>query len=155
MGAQRSNDVELLLINLETGAILDDALKKLKGVGAAKAFTAAVLAPIAIATSIAKKDVNKDMMTFYKFNYSNIEFRKDGKSALLSQNLLLPMMAAKEDEDKTGGTSVSILELTDDMNEFKEVKKLQSWSIDYPTSRALFKMALASSFLPSLWRISP
>lgn len=138
MGAQRANDVELLLIDVESGAILDDALKHIKGAGAAKVYTAVVLTPLALATSIGKGDVDKDMMNFYVFDYSNIEFTKDGTQVLISQNLYLPMTAAKDEEDKTGGTSVSIVELTDDRKMFRNVNKMKKWNIDYPRSKAVF-----------------
>ncbi len=138
MGTQRANDVELLLINVETGTILDDALKHLRGSGAAKVYTAVILAPMALITSVGKGDIDKNMMDFYVFDYSNIEFTKDGKSVLISQNLYLPMTAAKGEEDKTGGTSVSLVELNDDQTMFKNVKGMKRWNIDYPKSRAVF-----------------
>jgi len=138
MGGQRTNDVELLLIDVESGAILDDALKHVKGAGAAKALTYAILTPFAAAASIGKGDVDKNMLAFYVFNFSNIEFTKDGGSVLISQNLFLPMMAAKEDEEKTGGTTISIVELNADRTMFKDVTKPKRWMIDYPTSKALF-----------------
>ncbi len=138
MGAQRSNDVELLLIDIEQGMILGDALKHVKGAGAAKAYTAALLTPIAFASSIGKGDIDKDMLTYYTFDYSNIEFSKDGGSVLISQNLILPMMAAKDDGDKTGGSSVSIAELNEDQTQFRNVTRPRRWTIDYPRSTALF-----------------
>ncbi len=138
MGAQRANDVEVLLINIETGAILDDALKHIKGSGAAKIYTTAILAPLALATSIGKGDVDKDMMNFFVFDYSNIEFTHDGRNVLLSQNLYLPMTAAKGEEDKTGGTSISIGEFNADRTMFHNVKGMKRWNIDYPKSTAIF-----------------
>jgi WD40 repeat protein len=137
IGGQRANDVELLLLNAETGVILDDALKHIKGAGAAKAMQYAVLSGIAVATSIGKGDVDKDMMNFYVFDYSNIEFMKDGKSVLISQNLYLPMMAAKDEEDKTGGSMVMIAEFNEDRTQFVDVNNLKQWNIDYPKTRAL------------------
>lgn len=137
MGAQRSNDVELLLLDAESGAILDDALKHYKGAGAAKALQYAVLSGVAVATSIGKGDVDKDMMDFYVFDYSNIEFMQDGNSVLISQNLYLPMTAAKDEEDKTGGSMVMIAEFNEDRTQFADVKNLQQWNIDYPKTRAL------------------
>jgi WD40 repeat protein len=138
MGAQRSNNVELLLIDLDKGVIIDDALKHIKGAGAAKAYTAVLLTPFALASNIGKGDIDKDVTTFYMFDYSNIEFFKDGNSILLSQNLYLPLMQAKSDEMKTGGTSISILELNEDQSKFKNVAVAKKWNIDYPRARALF-----------------
>ncbi len=138
MGAQRSNDVELLLIDIEKGVILDDALKHVKGAGAAKAYTAVLLTPLAVATSIGKGDIDKEMLTYYTFDYSNIEFTSDGKSVLISQNLILPMMASKKEEDKTGGTTISVVELNADRSQFMNVKKPKRFSIDYARSKALF-----------------
>jgi len=138
MGAQRANDVEVLLINIETGSILDDALKHIKGSGAAKVYTTVLLAPLALASSIGKGDVDKDMMNIFVFDYSNIEFTHDGKNVLLSQNLYLPMTAAKGEEDKTGGTSVSIVEFNADRTMFQNVKGMKRWNIDYPKSTAIF-----------------
>jgi WD40 repeat protein len=137
MGAQRSNDVELLLLDAESGVILDDAIKHYKGAGAAKALQYAVLSGVAVATSIGKGDVDKDMMNFYVFDYSNIEFLKDGRSVLISQNLYLPMTAAKDEEDKTGGSMVMIADFNEDRTQFADVKNLQQWNIDYPKTRAL------------------
>jgi WD40 repeat protein len=137
-GGFRSNDVELLLIDLENKTIIDDALKHVKGAGAAKAYTAAILAPLALATSLGKGKVDKNMLTFYSFNYSNIEFANDGKSALISQNLYLPMTAAKGEEEKTGGTTISIAEFNEDLTQFKNVTKPKRWMLDYPATRALF-----------------
>jgi WD40 repeat protein len=138
MGAQRSNDVELLLIDLEKGVIIDDALKHIKGSGAAKAYTAVLLTPFALASNIGKGDIDKDVATYYVFSYRNIEFLEDGKSVLLSQNLYLPLMQAKSDEEKTGGTSVSFLELNEDRSKFQNVTSAKKWNIDYPRSRAIF-----------------
>ncbi len=137
-GGYRSNDVELLLIDLEQGLIVDDALKHVKGAGAAKALTSLVLTPFALGTSLAKGDIDKDMLNFYVMDFSNIEFTYDGLSALISQNLYLPMTAAKGEEEKTGGTTVSIVEFTDDRNAFLNVTKPKRWMIDYPTTRAMF-----------------
>ena len=137
-GGQRANDVELLLIDAVSGQILDDALKHVKGAGAAKAWTYAVLTPMAMISSIGKGKVDKDMLNFFIFDYSNIEFTHDGQQILISQNLYLPMTAAKGEEDKTGGTTISIVELTEDRNMFKEVKKNKRWALDYPRTRAIF-----------------
>lgn len=138
LGGQRANDVELLLIDAENGVILDDALKHIKGAGAAKVFTTAILSTFAVATSIGKGDVDKDMMNFYVFDYSNIEFMKNGKSVLISQNLYLPMTAAKGEEDKTGGSMVIIADLNEDRSMFVDVNNLKQWNIDYPKARAIF-----------------
>ncbi|MDA0195246.1 MAG: caspase family protein [Bacteroidetes bacterium] len=138
VGGQKTNDVEVLLIDLTNGAILDDALKHYKAAGAAKAYTYAILSGFSIAANIAKGNVGKGMLDFYIMNYNNIEYAKDGKSILVCQNTYLPMMAAKGEEEKNGGTSVSIVELTEDGTGFKDVKKPQRWTINYPNTRAVF-----------------
>ena len=139
MGGYKSNDVELLLIDLENGVVIDDALKHVKGAGAAKIYTKVILTPVAAVTSIAKGNkVGKDMLTYYTFTYSNIEFSADGSSALISQNLYLPMTAEKGKEDEIGGTTVAIVEFTDDRNSFKNVTKPQQWRINHSNTRAIF-----------------
>ena len=86
-GGQRTNDVEFLLIDLEEGTIIDDALKHVKGAGAAKAYTYAVLSGFSVAANLIKGNVGKDMLDFYTMTYSNIEFSRDGRSALVSMNM--------------------------------------------------------------------
>ncbi len=38
----------------------------------------------AIGSSLGKKNIDKDMLNFYVVKFSNIEYRKDGKTALIS-----------------------------------------------------------------------
>ena len=138
VGGQKTNDVELLIIDLNTGEITDDALKHYKSAGLAKAYTYAVLSGFSIVSNIAKGNIGKDMLDFYIMNYNNIEYRKDGKSALISQNMFIPLAAAKDEEERTGGTVVTIVEFTDDGRQFVDVKRPQRWQIAYPQTRALF-----------------
>ena len=138
VGGQKANDLELLLIDLQNGAILDDAIKHFKARGLAKAWTYAVLSGFSIATNIAKGNVGKDMLDFYIMNFNNIEYTKDGSAVLISQNTFLPMTAAKGEEEKNGATAVSIVDLTEDGTGFKDVKKVKRWTISYPNTRAVF-----------------
>jgi len=137
-GGMRTNDAEFLLVDLERGMVIDDAMKHVKGAAAAKVLTYAVLSGFSIATNLAKGKVGKDMLDFYTITYSNIEFAKDGKSALVSMNLYIPMTAAKGEEEKSGGTTVSIVELNEDRTEFVDVMRPKRWMIQYPNTRAMF-----------------
>lgn len=137
VGGQKTNDVELRIINLETGEVTDDILNHYAASGAAKVYTYAVLSTFSVATNIAKGNVGKDMLDFYIMNYNNIEFRKDGKSALISQNTYLPMMAAKGEEEESGNTVVSIVEISED-GKFVDVKKPERWILGYSNARAIF-----------------
>ncbi len=137
-GGQRTNDAEFLLIDLEKGEVIDDAMKHVKGSGAAKVATYAVLSTFSVAANLAKGNVGKDMLDFYTINYSNIEFAKDGKSALVSMSIYIPMTAAKGEEEKNGGTTVSIVELNEDRTEFVDVMRPKKWLIQYPNTRAMF-----------------
>lgn len=138
IGGKKANDVDLVILDLEKNEITDDALKNIKGAGAAKAYTMAIMGGIAAASNIAKGNTGKDMMTIYVFTYSNMEFSKDGQSLLISQNLYLPVMAAKGDEEKNGNTMISILEFEDEGKKFKEVRRPKRWSLGYPNARAVF-----------------
>lgn len=137
-GGQRTNDAEFLLIDFEKGEIIDDAMKHVKGAKAAKAYTYAVLSGFSVAANIAKGNIGKDMLDFFTINYNNIEFMKDGKSALVCMNLYLPMTAAKGDEEKNGGTTISIVELNEDRTEFVDVTRPKKWMVDYPNTVAMF-----------------
>lgn len=136
-GGNKSNGVEVLLIDLEKGEIIDDALNHVKGSGAALAYTKAIMTGFAVAGNIAKGNFGKGMTTIFVMTYSNIEFSDDGKRILLSQNMYVPFTQAKGDEKENGGASVSIIELTEDQNQFGEVSKPIRWS--FSNARAVAK----------------
>ena len=52
--------------------------------------------------------------------------------------MFIPLAAAKDEEERTGGTVVTIVEFTDDGRQFVDVKRPQRWQIAYPQTRALF-----------------
>ena len=138
VGGQKTNDVELRIINLETGEVTDDALNHYAGAGAAKVYTYAMLSGVSVAMNIAKGNIGKDMLDFYIMDYNNIEFRKDGKSALISQNTYLPMTAAKGEEEESGNTIISITEISEDGSKFVDVKRPERWILGYSNARAVF-----------------
>ncbi len=138
VGGQKTNDVELRIIDLETGEVTDDILNHYAASGAAKVYTYAVLSGVSVATSIGKGNIGKDMLDFYIMNYNNIEFRKDGRSALISQNTYLPIAAAKGEEEETGNTVISIAEISEDGSKFMDVKRPERWMLGYSNARAVF-----------------
>ena len=137
-GGQRSNDAEFLLIDLEKGVIIDDAMKHVKGAGAAKVYTTAIMSGITVAANLAKGNVGKDMLDVFTMKYNNIEFMKDGKSALVSMNIIIPFIAAKGEEDKSGGTTISIVELNEDRTEFIDIMRPKKWYVQYSNTMAMF-----------------
>jgi WD40 repeat protein len=138
VGGKKSNDIELVIINLENGEITDDALKNIAGAGAAKAYTMAVMGGFTAVSNIAKGNIGKDMLDVWVAGFSNIEFSKDGNSALVSQNITLPVMAAKGDEEKNGNTVISILEFENEGKKFAEVRRPKRWLLGYPNARAVY-----------------
>ena len=137
-GGYKNNGVELLLVDLEKGKIIDDALDHVAGAGAAQVYAKAIMTPVALAMNIGKGNVGKGMTTFYIMNYSNIEFTNDGSKILISQNTFLPLTAAKGEEDSEGTSSISIIELTEDQNQFKEVRRPIRWQSSHPRAVAVF-----------------
>lgn len=137
-GGYKNNGVELLLVDLEKGKIIDNALNHVAGAGAAQVYAKAIMTPVALAMNIGKGNVGKGMTTFYIMNYSNIEFTNDGGQILISQNTFLPLTAAKGEETSEGTSSISIIELTDDRNQFKEVRRPIRWQSSHPRAVAVF-----------------
>jgi len=137
-GGGKSNGVEVLLIDLEKGKIIDDALNHIKGSGAALVYTKVLLTGFAVVGNIAKGNVGKGMTTIFVMTYSNIEFTNDGSKILLSQNLFVPFIAGKGEEEDTGSSSISIVELSADRNQFGEVSKPIRWPIANPRAVAVF-----------------
>ena len=137
-GGQKPNDAEFLLIDIEKGEIIDNAIKHVKGAGAAKVANTAILSTLTVASNLAKGNISKDMADMYTFNYNNVEFMKDGKSALVSMNLFLPLTAAKGEEEKTGITTIAIIELSEDRNEFVDVMRPKKWMVQYSNTMAMF-----------------
>ncbi|UXX79720.1 caspase family protein [Reichenbachiella carrageenanivorans] len=138
-GGYKNNGVELLLVDLQKGKIIDDVLNHWKGSAAAQAYAKTIMTPIALAMNLAKGNVGKGMATFYIMNYSNIEFTNDGSKVLISQNTFLPLAAAKDESDDTIGNSIiSIIELSEDKNQFTEVMKPIRWQSSHPRAVALF-----------------
>ncbi|WP_420582227.1 caspase family protein [Reichenbachiella sp.] len=139
-GGYKNNGVELLLVDLEKGKIIDDALNHVAGAGAAQVYAKAIMTPVALAMNIGKGNVGvgKGMTTFYIMNYSNIEFTNDGSKILISQNTFLPLTAAKGEEESEGTSSISIIELTENQNQFKEVRRPIRWQSSHPRAVAVF-----------------
>lgn len=137
-GGYKNNGVELLLVDLKKGVIIDDALDHVAGAGAAQIYAKAIMTPVALAMNIGKGNVGKGMTTFYIMNYSNIEFTNDGSKILISQNTFLPLTAAKGEETSEGNSSISIIELTEDQNQFKEVRRPIRWQSSHPRAMAVF-----------------
>jgi WD40 repeat protein len=137
-GGYKSNGVEMLLVDLEKGKIIDDAMNHVKGAKAAKAWSTAIMTPFAVGMNIAKGNVGKDIATFYIMNFTNIEFTNDGKKVLISQNVYLTLMAAKGEEEESGTSSISIIELSEDRNQFGEVSKPIRWTSNHPRAVAMF-----------------
>ncbi|SMD33695.1 WD40 repeat [Reichenbachiella faecimaris] len=137
-GGYKNNGVELLLIDLDKGKIIDDALNHWKGAAAAQAYAKTIMTPVALAMNLAKGNVGKGMTTFYIMNYSNIEFTHDGSKVLISQNTFLPLTAAKGEETSEGSSSISIIELSKDQNQFTEVMKPIRWQSSHPRAVAVF-----------------
>lgn len=137
-GGYKNNGVELLLVDLEKGKIIDDVLNHWKGSTAAQAYAKTIMTPIALAMNLAKGNVGKGMTTFYIMNYSNIEFTNDGSKILISQNTFLPLTAEKGEEESSGSSNISIIELSEDRNQFTEVMKPIRWQSSHPRAVAVF-----------------
>lgn len=137
-GGGKNNGVEVKLVDATTKKILSDALDNVKGSGAAMAYTKAVMTGFAVIGNVAKGNIGKDMTTIFIMSYSNIEFTNDGNKILISQNLYVPFIAEKGEEEETGSASVSIIELSEDRNRFGEVSKPIRWSINNPRGVAVF-----------------
>lgn len=137
-GGGKSNGVEVKLVNAVNRTILADALDNVKGGKAALAYTKAIMGTFAVIGNIANGRVGKGMTTIFVMTYSNIEFTKDGSKILLSQNIFVPFIAEKGDEEETGSASVSIVELSEDRNNFGEVSKPIRWPIANSRGVALF-----------------
>ncbi len=137
-GGGKSNSVEVKLIDPDKGVILADALDNVKGSGAAIAYTKVLMTGFAVVGNIAAGRIGKGMTTIFVMSYSNIEFTDDGNKILFSQNLYVPFIAAKGDEEDTGSASVSIVELSEDRNNFGEVSRPNRWAIPHPRGVAVF-----------------
>ncbi|GAB4238277.1 MAG: hypothetical protein Tsb0034_13790 [Ekhidna sp.] len=137
-GGGKNNGVEVKLIDVEKQKILADALDNVKGSGAALAYTKAIMTGFAVVGNIANGRIGKDMATIFVMSYSNIEFTKDGSKILLSQNLYVPFIASKGEEEENGSASVSIVALSEDRNSFGEVSKPIRWNIANPRGVAVF-----------------
>ena len=137
-GGGKNNGVEVKLVDPEKGVILADALDNVKGSGAALAYTKVLMTGFAVIGNVANGRVGKGMTTIYVMAYSNIEFTDDGNKVLFSQNLYIPFIAAKGDEEDTGSASVSIIELSEDRNSFGEVSRPNRWTIPHARGVAVF-----------------
>ncbi|MEO9966464.1 MAG: caspase family protein [Reichenbachiella sp.] len=137
-GGYKNNGVEMLLVDLEKGKIIDDVLNHWKGAAAAQAYAKTIMTPVALAMNLAKGNVGKGMTTFYIMNYSNIQFTNDGSKVLISQNTFLPLTAEKGEEESVGSSNISIIELSEDMNQFTEVMKPIRWQSSHPRAVAIF-----------------
>ena len=137
-GGGKNNGVEVKLIDPEKGKILADALDNVKGSGAALVYTKVVMTGFAVIGNVANGRVGKDMTTIYIMAYSNMEFTDDGKKILFSQNIYIPFLAEKGEEEETGNASASIVELAPDRNNFGEVKRANRWQIPHSRGVAIF-----------------
>ncbi len=137
-GGGKNNGVEVKLVDPEKGKILSDALDNVKGSGAALAYTKVVMTGFAVIGNVANGRVKKGMTTIFVMSYSNIEFTDDGNKVLFSQNIYVPFLAEKGEEEDTGSASASIVELAPDRNTFGEVKRANRWQIPHSRGIALF-----------------
>lgn len=137
-GGGKNNGVEVKLIDAENKKILADALDNVKGGKAALAYTKAIMTGFAVVGNVANGRVGKGMTTIFVMSYSNIEFTNDGSKVLLSQNLYIPFYAEKGEEEENGSASVSIVELSEDRNNFGEVTRPVRWTIANPRGVGLF-----------------
>lgn len=136
-GGGKNNGVEVKLVDPEKGQILADALDNVKGSGAALAYTKVIMTGFAVIGNVANGRVGKEMTTIFVMTYSNIEFTNDGKRVLFSQNIFTPFIAEKGEEEETGNASVSIIELSDDRNNFGEVTRPIRWQLNNPRGVAV------------------
>lgn len=136
-GGGKNNGVEVKLVDPNQGKILADALDNVKGSGAAIAYTKAVMTGFAVIGNVANGRIGKESTTIFVMTYSNMEFTNDGKRILFSQNVFIPFLAEKGDEEETGSASVSLVELSDDRNMFGEVSKPIRWQINNPRGVAV------------------
>lgn len=136
-GGGKNNGVEVKLVDPEKGTILADALDNVKGSGAALAYTKAIMTGFAVIGNVANGRVGKDMTTIFVMTYSNMEFTNDGERILFSQNIFIPFYSEKGDEEENGSASVSLVELSNDRNNFGEVSKPIRWKINNPRGVAV------------------
>ena len=137
-GGGKNNAPEVKLVDPDKGVILADALDNVKGSGAAIAYTKAIMTGFAVVGNVANGRVGKGMTTIFIMSYSNIEFTDDGKKILFSQNIYVPFIASKGEEKDSGSASVSIVELSEDRNNFGEVSKPNRWPIPHSRGVAQF-----------------
>lgn len=137
-GGGKDNGVEVKLVDLENQKILADALDNVKGSDAALIYTKVLMTGFAVVGNVANGRIGKESLTIFTFSYSNMEFTDDGKKILISQNIFIPFMAEKGEEEETGNASASIIELSEDRNSFGEVSKPIRWSIPHVNGVALF-----------------
>lgn len=128
-GGGKNNSPEVKLVDPEKGVILADALDSYKGSGAALAYTKAIMTGFAVIGNVANGRIGKGMTTIFIMSYSNIEFTNDGKKVLFSQNVYVPFIAAKGEEEDTGNASVMIAGLTEDRNMFAPLNKPNQWQL--------------------------
>ncbi|MEQ9288103.1 MAG: WD40 repeat domain-containing protein [Cyclobacteriaceae bacterium] len=137
-GGGKNNSPEVKLVDPEKGVILADALDSYKGSGAAIAYTKAIMTGFAVIGNVANGRIGKDMTTIFVMSYSNIEFTNDGSKVLFSQNIYVPFIASKGDEEDTGNASVMIAALTEDRNKFAPLNKPNQWQLANPRGVGVF-----------------
>lgn len=137
-GGGKNNGVEVKLVDPEKGKILADALDNVKGSGAALAYTKVIMTGFAVVGNVANGRIGKDMTTIFVMSYSNIEFTDDGKKILFSQNIYTPFLSEKGEEKETGSASASIVELSEDRNNFGQVSRPNMWPIPHSRGVAVF-----------------
>ncbi|MEQ6119399.1 caspase family protein [Reichenbachiella sp. MALMAid0571] len=128
-GGGKNNSPEVKLIDPDKGVILADALDSYKGSGAALAYTKVIMTGFAVIGNVANGRIGKDMTTIFIMSYSNIEFTDDGKKVLFSQNIYIPFIASKGEEEDTGNASAMIAALTEDRNAFAPLNRPNQWQL--------------------------
>ncbi|NQZ79106.1 MAG: hypothetical protein HRT61_23755, partial [Ekhidna sp.] len=81
---------------------------------------------------------HKDRGEIFVITYPNIEFTKDGRRVLFSQNIFTPFIAEKGDEEDTGSSSVQIVDIADDRNNFGQVSRPNMWPIPHSRGVGVF-----------------
>lgn len=137
-GGGKNNSPEVKLVDPEKGVILADALDSYKGSGAALAYTKVIMTGFAVIGNVANGRIGKDMTTIFVMSYSNIEFTNDGSKVLFSQNIYVPFIASKGDEEDTGNASIMIAALTEDRNKFAPLNKPNQWQLANPRGVGVF-----------------
>ncbi|WP_425389907.1 caspase family protein [Ekhidna sp.] len=137
-GGGKNNGVEVKLIDPEKGKILADALDNVKGSGAALAYTKVLMTGFAVIGNAAAGRKGKDLTTIFVITYPNIEFTNDGKKVLFSSNIYIPFTTEKGEEEDNGSSSVQIIDIAEDRNNFGQVSRPNMWTIPHSRGVGVF-----------------